>query len=104
MTPKQQERLRREDAALLDLGRRGAAACVQLNRAELPPWERFVNGVRCFDKFRMDDLQLQHRRRFERAFSRMNTILSRYPIQTWADYRLISPADLDRLHALLKNV
>ena len=72
--------------------------------SEMPRAERVVKASQKLSGLEFSKLTISVRRNVERQFAFLNTILKQYPIQTFDDYRQITPTHLDQMIQGLKRV
>jgi len=89
------------DQALAEFTQRWRKAQDCFSATDTPQWKRTQEATLCFKRLPLNGLSAKLRRRIDRHFGRINSVLEPYALQTWDDYQRISAADLTRIEKLI---
>jgi hypothetical protein len=70
--------------------------------AQLPKWQRLAQALQAFAGLELTDFPVATLEPFEADLAGVNQVLSRYALETVADYERISDADLDEMLQLVE--
>ena len=89
------------DRALAEFTRRWVKAQACFSATDTPQWKRTNEALLCFKRLPLDGLPPRLRRRIDRYFGRINSVLEPYALQTWDDYERVSAADHTRIENII---